>query len=117
MGSFFVVGVMSPLHSSYERGCQEKTRSPAPREDAGVVMTSSPTSFLEGLVVWLLWPAARSSGDANPSCLSQLDDFMKQWCSTPFGYEATQAKRWLKCQPRSYVRLEAYSFFGLSEGA
>jgi 5-methylcytosine-specific restriction endonuclease McrA len=28
-----------------------------------------------------------------------------------------QAKRWLKCQPRSYVRLEAYSFFGLSEGA
>src|ERR1022692_2403695 len=22
--------------------------------------------------------------------------FMKQWCSTPFGYEATQAKRWLK---------------------
>ena len=22
-----------------------------------------------------------------------------------------------KCQPRSYVRLEAYSFFGLSEGA
>jgi len=80
-------------------------------------LTSSPTSFLEGLVVWLLWPAARSSGDANPSCLSQLDDFMKQWCSTPFGYEATQAKRWLKCQPRSYVRLEAYSFFGLSEGA
>src|SRR5271157_4716367 len=39
-----------------------------------------------------------------------------QWCSTPFGYEATQAKRWLRCQPRSYVRLEAYSFFGLSEG-
>src|ERR1039458_2077920 len=22
--------------------------------------------------------------------------FMKQWCSTPFVYEATQAKRWLK---------------------
>src|SRR2546430_11204561 len=31
--------------------------------------------------------------------------------------EATQAKRWLKCQPSSYVRLEAYRFFGLSEGA
>jgi len=28
----------------------------------------------------------------------------------PFGSEATQAKRWLKCQPRSYLRLEAYSF-------
>jgi hypothetical protein len=50
--------------------------------------------------------------------LSQLDGFMKQWRSTPFGSEATQAKRWLKmCQPRSYVRLEAYSFFGLSGGA
>jgi len=48
-------------------------------------LTSSPTSFLEGLLVWRLWPAARSSGNANPSCLSQLDGFMKQWRSTPFG--------------------------------
>jgi len=32
-------------------------------------------------------------------------------------YEAAQANRWLKCQPSSYVRLEAYGFFGLSEGA
>jgi hypothetical protein len=31
--------------------------------------------------------------------------------------EAAQANRWLKCQPSSYVRLEAYGFFGLSEGA
>src|SRR5258708_36592899 len=30
--------------------------------------------------------------------------------------EAAQANRWLKCQPSSYVRLEAYGFFGLSEG-
>jgi hypothetical protein len=37
--------------------------------------------------------------------------------STPFGCEATQAQRWLKCQPSSYVRLEAYGFIGLSEGA
>src|SRR6266567_2678841 len=29
--------------------------------------------------------------------------------------EAAQANRWLKCQPSSYVRLEAYGFFGLSE--
>jgi hypothetical protein len=27
------------------------------------------------------------------------------------GYE----HRWLKCQPSSYVRLEAYGFFGLYE--
>src|SRR5438876_141190 len=75
------------------------------------------TSFLEGWLVWSLWLAALSRGDANPSCLSQLNGFMKQWRSTPFGSEATQAKRWLRCQPRSYLRLEAYSFFGLSEGA
>ena len=35
------------------------------------------TSFLEGLLVWSLWLAAYSRGDANPSCLSQLDGFMK----------------------------------------
>ena len=47
-------------------------------------------------MVWPLWLAAHSCGNANPSCLSQLNGFMKQWCSTPFGSEATQAKRWLK---------------------
>src|ERR1700751_1513855 len=31
--------------------------------------------------------------------------------------EAEQANRWLKCQPSSYGRLEAYGFFGLCEGA
>jgi len=41
---------------------------------------------------------------------------MEQWRLTPFGTEATQAKGWLKCQPRSYLRLEAYGFVGLSEG-
>ncbi len=30
--------------------------------------------------------------------------------------EAVQANHWLKCQPSSYVRLEAYGFFGLSQG-
>src|ERR1039457_7652870 len=59
-------------------------------------LTSSPTTLLEGLLVWPLWLAAHSSGEASPSCLSQRDGFMKQRCSTPFGYEATQAKRWLK---------------------
>jgi hypothetical protein len=28
-------------------------------------------------LVWSLWLAALSRGDANPSCLSQLDGFMK----------------------------------------
>ena len=30
-------------------------------------------------MVWSLWLAVLSRGSANPSCLSQLDDFMKQW--------------------------------------
>src|ERR1700730_3834290 len=59
-------------------------------------LASSPVSFLEGSLVCPLWIAAHFSGDTNPSCLSQLNGFMKQWCSTPLGYEATQAKRWLK---------------------
>jgi hypothetical protein len=94
--AYSFVGITSSLRSSYERGCQEKNFSPPLGEVRVWWLTSSPTSFLEGLLVWLLWPAACSSGNANPSCLSQLDGFMKQSCSTPFGYEATQAKRWLK---------------------
>lgn len=31
--------------------------------------------------------------------------------------ETAQANRWRRCQPSSYVRLKAYGFFGLSEGA
>jgi hypothetical protein len=40
-------------------------------------------------------------------------------CSGPdtIRCEAAQANRWLKCQPSSYVRLVAYGFFGLCEGA
>ena len=41
-------------------------------------------------------PVAGFSGNANSSCLSPVDGFMKQWRSTPFGCEATQAKGWLK---------------------
>jgi len=38
------------------------------------------------------------------------------WCSTPFGPEATQAQRWLKCQPSSYVRLEGLWLFWVIRG-
>jgi hypothetical protein len=82
-----------------------------------VVTCIQPRSPPREVFVLPPWLAAHSSGEANPSCLSQLDGFMKQWRPTPSAPEATQAKRWLKCQPRSYVRLEAYSFLGLSGGA
>jgi len=69
-------------------------------------------SFREGFLFCRLG-SPRIPAASQPQ-LSQLDGFMKQWRSTPSAPEATQAKRWLKCQPRSYVRLEAYSFLGLS---
>jgi hypothetical protein len=39
-----------------------------------------------------------------------------QWVFNTGLCEARQANRWLRCQPSSYVRLEAYGFLGLSEG-
>jgi hypothetical protein len=81
---------------------KKKSFSAPPREDAGVVTYIQPHVILRGVVGlaaldWPLWIAAHFSDDANPSCLSQLDGSMKQWRSTPFGSEATQAKRWPQC--------------------
>jgi len=60
---------------------KEKNFSPPLREMRVWWLTSSPTSyltsFLEGLLVSSLWLAADFSGNANPSCLSQLDGFIK----------------------------------------
>ena len=38
----WIVGVTSPLHSSYEKGCQGQKLHPAPLEDAGVVTYIQP---------------------------------------------------------------------------
>ena len=59
-----------------------KKTSPRPSERCGRgdlhrSPTSFLTSFLEGLLVWSLWLVALPRGDASPSCLSQLDGFMK----------------------------------------
>src|SRR2546425_13359767 len=42
--------VMESLHSSYERGCQEKKLLPAPGEDAGVVTYIQPHLILRGVI-------------------------------------------------------------------
>src|ERR1017187_3434188 len=78
-------------------------------------LTSSPTTLLEGLLVWPLWLAEHSSGEASPSCLSQLDGFMKR-CSTPFGYEATQAKRWLKVPTKILCETRGLQLFWVIRG-
>jgi hypothetical protein len=77
-----ISGENSPLRSSYERGCQEKKHLPAPLGDAEVVTYIQPHLIphliLRG-VIGLVALARRTSprGDTNPSCLSQLDGFMK----------------------------------------
>src|SRR5580693_10656882 len=43
-----VLGGKSPLHSSYERGCQEKRVLPAPRRDAGVLTYIQPSHSRKG---------------------------------------------------------------------
>src|ERR1700690_3551066 len=64
------------LHSSYERGCQEKRLVPAPRRDAGVVTYIQPSRSRKGDWFRPLWLAADCSGHAHPSCWSPLDRFM-----------------------------------------
>jgi len=61
------------------------------------------------------WSATEYDRDTDRSCWSPLSGFMQR--PDTIRCEAAQANRWLKCQPSSYVRLEAYGFFGLSEGA
>jgi hypothetical protein len=80
----------------------EKKHLPAPLGDAGVVTYIQPTSFLisllEGLLVWSLWLAASSRGDATPVACPNSTVSWSQWRSTSFASEATQAERWLlKC--------------------
>ena len=78
------------------------------------VLASRPRFFVERILI--LTPGAQhSTTEVDRSCGSAL----VVSCRGPdtIRGEAAQANRWLKCQPSSYVRLEAYGFFGLSEGA
>ena len=70
-----------------------------------------PISVLERLWAWRVFRTDQAT------LRSLLDGFMTRW-STLSVLEATQAKSLaLVGQPWSYLRLEAYSFFGLCEGA
>jgi hypothetical protein len=80
-------------------------------------LTSSPVPFIEGFWFLPLWIAAYFSGDANPSCWFPGNGFISPWA-----LDADRLRSYaspcvgFSCQPSSYVRLEAYGFFGLSEG-
>ena len=77
-----------------------------------VVACIQPISVLERL-----W-ARRAFRTDQASAKFLLDGFMTRWLFDAFGSEATQADALaLVGQPWSYLRLEAYSFFGLCEGA
>jgi len=75
-------------------------------------LASSPISVPERL-----W--ARRVFRTRPSSWRfELDGFMTHGHSTPFGSGSYASKgAGLVGQPWSYLRLEAYSFFGLCEGA
>src|SRR5262249_20519692 len=84
--------------------------------DIDVWLASSRVSLLEGLLIFPLGLAAISSGEPTPV----------PWPDSPVSYNRAarrlsapklrKQQRLFRCQPRSYVRLEAYSFFGLCEG-
>src|SRR5205823_14787641 len=74
-----------------------------------------PYSSWRGILV--LTPGAPQSTTGIRIAVAGLPGVVS--CSGPDSTrcDAAQANRWLKSQPSSYVRLEAYGFFGLSEGA
>jgi hypothetical protein len=90
---------ISPLHSSYERGCQEKILLPAPRRDAGVVTYIQSRLVLGRVIGSAALVRRRLQRRSPPQLLVPTRSFHELRCSTPFGSEATQAKGWLKCQP------------------
>src|ERR1700741_2507488 len=57
------------------------------------------------------WSATEYDRNTDRSCCSPLSGFMQR-SRHHSGCEAAQANRWLKCEPSSYVRLEAYGFLG-----
>jgi len=73
--------------------------------------------FLERTLVFALWIAVFSGDYEHPSMISM------EWFHGAVAPNAESVAKLGKprvgfqCQPSSYVRLEAYGFFGLCEGA
>src|SRR5215472_17065497 len=94
-----------------------KNSSPCPQGDASVVTCIEPGLLLEEVLVSPLWIAAYFGGDAIP-CWCHVDGFMELVVLDANEFTKLRKRnRWLKCQPSSYVRLAAYRFVGLCEGA
>ena len=79
------------------------------------LLASRPFFFVERILGSNAWSAPRVQGYGSQLLISL--EWFHAAVPTTIRCEAVQANRWLKCQPSSYVRLEAYGFFGLSEGA
>jgi hypothetical protein len=92
---------------------KEKHFSTPLRETSILCLHPGPFFFVERILVLTLGAAQRTTGIAVAGFPGMIS------CSGPdtIRCEAAQAKRWLRRQPSSYVRLEAYGFFGLCEGA
>ena len=98
------------LDEPYKRGCQGKILLLPLREETDGGLHPARSPFGE-----VLRPVLQTDG--SQSTVS-LDGFMREGGWTPSVPEATQAKRGgLIRQPWSYLRLDAYSFLWLCEGA
>jgi len=62
------------------------------------------------------WSATEYARDTDRSCWSPLSGFMQRF-PTPFVAKLRKPTVGFRCQPSSYVKLEAYGFVGLSAGA
>src|SRR5215469_12252551 len=106
------------FHLSYERGCQGKNSLPSPRGgqvrgDLHPALSPFSRSFPRSRFGSPCSSAAMPAPVDGPDLMVSCNGSARRQSVTML----TQAKRWLKCQPSSCVRLEAYGFFWLSEGA
>jgi hypothetical protein len=75
-----------------------------------------PGPFLERILFLLFWIAALV-GDPAPVDCSQLGISCRGGARRHSVMKLRKPNVGFRCQPSSYVRLDAYGFFGLSEGA
>src|ERR1700730_7190230 len=69
---------VSRLHSSYERGCQEKTLLHSPPGDLDRCLHPGPFLFVEGLLVLTLGAPHRVRQECGSQLLSPLSGFMQR---------------------------------------
>src|SRR6266478_3593031 len=113
-GGYHVSGIPTAI-SSYERGCQGKNTSPPLGRDGSVVTYIQPRLILRWVIGFAALARCRFQRQCQPQLLVPTRRFHE--VVVPDAIRLPKLRKQSvgkKCQPRSYVRLEAYSFFWLS---